>query len=36
MPPPEQVVPDRRRRMGDEDARREIEEADRRENPADE
>jgi len=30
MPPPEQVLADKRRRMKDEDARREIEEADER------
>jgi hypothetical protein len=33
MPPPEQVLADRRRRMLEEDARREIEEAPRRGEP---
>jgi hypothetical protein len=33
MPPPEQVLADRRRRTRDEDARREIEEATRRGDP---
>jgi hypothetical protein len=34
VPPPERVEADRRRRMSEEDARREIEEASRRDDPA--